>query len=69
MVVHTYNPSSWEVEAGGLQTGGLGKMMSQKSSKQTNKTKNPTRQALVSHIYNPRYSGGRDQEDHGLKPA
>jgi hypothetical protein len=26
-------------------------------------------QALVAHACNPGYSGGRDQEDHGLKPA
>jgi hypothetical protein len=26
-------------------------------------------QAPVVHTYNPSYSGGRDQEDHGLKPA
>jgi hypothetical protein len=26
-------------------------------------------QVLVAHTCNPRYSGGRDQEDHGLKPA
>jgi hypothetical protein len=25
--------------------------------------------ALVAHAYNPSYSGGRDQEDHGSKPA
>jgi hypothetical protein len=30
------------------------------------KTKN---WALVAHAYNPSYSGGRDQEDLGLKPA
>jgi hypothetical protein len=24
---------------------------------------------LMAHTYNPSYSGGRDQEDHGLKPA
>jgi hypothetical protein len=24
---------------------------------------------LVAHTYNPSYSGGRDQEDHGSKPA
>jgi hypothetical protein len=24
--------------------------------------------ALVAHAYNPSYSGGRDQEDHGSKP-
>jgi hypothetical protein len=24
---------------------------------------------LVAHACNPSYSGGRDQEDHGLKPA
>jgi hypothetical protein len=23
----------------------------------------------VAHAYNPNYSGGRDQEDHSLKPA
>jgi hypothetical protein len=26
-------------------------------------------QALVAHTCNPSYSGGRDQEDRGLKPA
>jgi hypothetical protein len=26
-------------------------------------------QALVAHTYNPSYSGGRDQEDHGSKPT
>jgi hypothetical protein len=26
-------------------------------------------QVPVAHAYNPSYSGGRDQEDHGLKPA
>jgi hypothetical protein len=26
-------------------------------------------QALVTHACNPSYSGGRDQEDLGLKPA
>jgi hypothetical protein len=25
--------------------------------------------ALVAHAYNPRNSGGRDQEDHGSKPV
>jgi hypothetical protein len=25
--------------------------------------------ALVAHACNPSYSGGRDKEDHGLKPA
>jgi hypothetical protein len=24
---------------------------------------------LMAHCYNPSYSGGRDQEDHSLKPA
>jgi hypothetical protein len=28
-----------------------------------------SRQALVAHICNPSYSGGRDQEDHGSKPV
>jgi hypothetical protein len=27
------------------------------------------RPVLVAHAYNPRYLGGRDQEDHGSKPA
>jgi hypothetical protein len=27
------------------------------------------RLALVAHVCNPSYSGGRDQEDHSLKPA
>jgi hypothetical protein len=31
--------------------------------------KKPTSQALVAHTCNPSYSGGRDQEDHSLKPA
>jgi hypothetical protein len=26
-------------------------------------------QVHVAHAYNPSYSGGRDQEDHGSKPA
>jgi hypothetical protein len=26
-------------------------------------------QVPVAHAYNPSYSGGRDQEDHGSKPA
>jgi hypothetical protein len=29
----------------------------------------PLSQAPVAHTCNPRYSGGRDQEDHGSKPA
>jgi hypothetical protein len=29
----------------------------------------PSSWAPVAHTCNPRYSGGRDQEDHGLKPA
>jgi hypothetical protein len=24
---------------------------------------------MVSHAYNPSYSGGRNQEDHGFRPA
>jgi hypothetical protein len=30
--------------------------------------KNTGSQAPVAHAYNPSYSGGRDQEDHGSKP-
>jgi hypothetical protein len=28
-----------------------------------------TNQAPVTHAHNPSYLGGRDQEDHGLKPT
>jgi hypothetical protein len=31
--------------------------------------KNDFSRALVVHVCNPRYLGGRDQEDHGSKPA
>jgi hypothetical protein len=31
--------------------------------------KNPSHARHVVHTCNPSYSGGRDQEDHGLKPA
>jgi hypothetical protein len=31
--------------------------------------KQPYSWVLVAHVYNPSYSGGRDQEDHGSKPA
>jgi hypothetical protein len=24
---------------------------------------------MVAHVYNSSYTGGRDQEDHGLRPA
>jgi hypothetical protein len=34
--------------------------------KKKKKTKSP---ALMGHACNPSYSGGRDQEDRGLKPA
>jgi hypothetical protein len=30
---------------------------------------NTPSQALVAHTCNPSYSGGREQEDHDLKPA
>jgi hypothetical protein len=33
------------------------------------KGKNISTQMLVAHACNPSYSGSRDQEDHGLKPA
>jgi hypothetical protein len=33
------------------------------------KTKKLVSQVLVAHFCNPSYSGGRDQEDHGSKPA
>jgi hypothetical protein len=36
---------------------------------ETNKQKQKHSQALVAHTCNPSYSGGRDQEDHSLKPA
>jgi hypothetical protein len=33
------------------------------------KLKTKIGQAVVDHACNPSYSGGRDQEDHGSKPA
>jgi hypothetical protein len=33
------------------------------------KNKSLLSQAQVAHAYNPSYSGGRDQEDRGSKPA
>jgi hypothetical protein len=38
-----------------------------KKKKQKNKTKK--NYVLVAHACNPSYSGGRDQEGHGSKPA
>jgi hypothetical protein len=37
--------------------------------KMVNIKKTATNQVLVAHTCNPSYSGGRDQEDHSLKPA
>jgi hypothetical protein len=45
----------------------LGSIHCQKKKKQKNKTKK--NYVLVAHACNPSYSGGRDQEDHGSKPA
>jgi hypothetical protein len=35
----------------------------------SSKVKKNVSLALVAHAHNPSYSGGRDQEDHGSKPA
>jgi hypothetical protein len=35
----------------------------------TKKKKNKTSWTPLAHTYNPSYSGGRDQEDHGSKSA
>jgi hypothetical protein len=37
--------------------------------KKENKGKHKKFWVWVAHGYNPSYSGGRDQEDHGLKPS
>jgi hypothetical protein len=34
-----------------------------------NSSKPRASEAPVAHAYHPSYLGGRDQEDHGLKPA
>jgi hypothetical protein len=39
-----------------------------KKKKRTTKKKYQNKKP-VAHAYNPNYSGGRDQEDHSLKPA
>jgi hypothetical protein len=39
------------------------------SNSKLQKKKKKSGWALVAHTGNPSYSGGRDQEDHGLKPA
>jgi hypothetical protein len=46
--------------------------VSQKSFNQKNYTDYNEKEchwALVAHTYNPSYSGGKDQEDRGSKPA
>jgi hypothetical protein len=32
-------------------------------------SRKPKLSGYMAHTYNPNYSGGRDQEDHGLRPA
>jgi hypothetical protein len=44
------------------------KAVSRGTNKNNSRNTCPSR-ALVAHIYNPSYSGGKDQEDHSLKPA
>jgi hypothetical protein len=47
-------------------------MQTSKQNEEKNKYKgykNDWHRALVAHACNPSYSGGRDQEDHGSKPA
>jgi hypothetical protein len=41
----------------------------QKKKKKIQEEKLWLSQELVAHAYNPSYSGGRDQEDQGSKPA
>jgi hypothetical protein len=65
MVAYTCNSSTGEAEAGGLEVPGqpglYGEIL---IKKQQTKSEVP-----VAHICNSSYSGGRDQEDLGLKPA
>jgi hypothetical protein len=49
--------------------GGLFEPKALSSNPSPNKEKTGKSQVLVTHKCNPSYSGGRDQEDLGLKPA
>jgi hypothetical protein len=52
----------------------MGQVVARLPSKHETLSSNPSVRerclgALVAHAYNPSYSGGRGQEDRGLKPA
>jgi hypothetical protein len=62
-----------EAEAGGCLSPGVGGQSEQLCEILIKKKKKKKGvcggQALVAHACNPSYSGGSDQQDHGLKPA
>jgi hypothetical protein len=62
MVTHICNPSTQEAEAERSQVQGQPKLYREL-------VKNQNSWALLAHACNPSYSGGRDQEDQGSKPA
>jgi hypothetical protein len=61
-VAHICNFSTQEVEAGELQIQGQSQLQSEILPEKKHQS-----QVLVTHACNPSYSGGRDQEDCGLK--
>jgi hypothetical protein len=67
MVVYAYNLSPHEVEARGSRVGGQLGLHSKTLSLKKQKTNNKLEP--VAHTCNPSYSGGREQEDRGSKPA
>jgi hypothetical protein len=60
------NPSTWDDEAGGSY---VQSQLGPHSKTLTQKKKAKVEPAPVAHACNLSYSGGRDQEDRGWKPA
>jgi hypothetical protein len=69
VVMHTYKPSTQEAEAGGSRVLGQLGLHIETLFQKYKKAKQSQGQAPVAHACNPSYSGGRDQEDQGSKPA
>jgi hypothetical protein len=65
MAVHTYNPSTWKADQEEYKFKfNVGYVLSSRPCLKKIKSQMP-----VAHACNPSYSGGRDQEDGGLKPV
>jgi hypothetical protein len=60
----------WRLKSGGLRPAStVSKKQSENERKKEGRKERRVSLVLVAHACNPSYSGGRDQEDHGLKPA